>query len=72
MAQMAVAWVLQNDNVASAITGGSRPEQVKANAAAAGKSLSARDTCRHRRGAGRRRRARRLVGRVHVAEKRPT
>ena len=31
MAQMAVAWVLQNDNVASAITGGSRPEQVKAN-----------------------------------------
>ena len=40
MAQMAVAWVLQNDNVASAITGGSRPEQVKANAAAAGKALS--------------------------------
>ena len=40
MAQMAVAWVLQNDNVASAITGGSRPEQVKTNAAAAGKSLS--------------------------------
>jgi aryl-alcohol dehydrogenase-like predicted oxidoreductase len=39
MAQMAVAWVLQNDNVASAITGGSRPEQVKDNAAAAGKSL---------------------------------
>ena len=31
---------MQNDNVASAITGGSRPEQVKANAAAAGKSLS--------------------------------
>src|SRR6476469_3157492 len=40
MAQMAVAWVLQNDNVASAITGGSRPEQVKTNAAAAGKTLS--------------------------------
>ena len=40
MAQMAVAWVLQNDNVASAITGGSRPEQVKDNAAAAGTSLS--------------------------------
>jgi aryl-alcohol dehydrogenase-like predicted oxidoreductase len=40
MAQMAVAWVLQNDNVASAITGGSRPQQVKDNAAAAGKSLS--------------------------------
>ncbi len=41
MAQLAVAWVLQNDNVASAITGGSRPEQVKDNAAAAGKKLSA-------------------------------
>jgi aryl-alcohol dehydrogenase-like predicted oxidoreductase len=40
MAQMTVAWVLQNANVASAITGGSRPEQVKDNAAAAGKSLS--------------------------------
>ena len=35
-----MAWVLQNDNVASAITGGSRPEQVKDNAAAAGKSLA--------------------------------
>jgi aryl-alcohol dehydrogenase-like predicted oxidoreductase len=41
MAQLAVAWVLQNDNVASAITGGSRPEQVRDNAAAAGKQLSA-------------------------------
>jgi aryl-alcohol dehydrogenase-like predicted oxidoreductase len=40
MSQLAVAWVLQNDNVASAITGGSRPEQVKDNAAAAGRSLS--------------------------------
>jgi hypothetical protein len=34
------AVVLQNDNVVSASTGGSRLEQVKANAAAAGKSLS--------------------------------
>jgi aryl-alcohol dehydrogenase-like predicted oxidoreductase len=41
MAQLAVAWVLQNDNVASAITGGSRPEQVHDNAVAAGKKLSA-------------------------------
>jgi len=41
MAQLAVAWVLQNDNVASAITGGSRPEQVRDNAAAAGRTLSA-------------------------------
>jgi aryl-alcohol dehydrogenase-like predicted oxidoreductase len=41
MAQLAVAWVLQNDNVASAITGGSRPEQITANAEAAGKKLTA-------------------------------
>jgi aryl-alcohol dehydrogenase-like predicted oxidoreductase len=40
MAQLAVAWVLQNDNVATAITGGSRPEQVTSNAAAAGHRLS--------------------------------
>jgi aryl-alcohol dehydrogenase-like predicted oxidoreductase len=40
MAQLAVAWVLQNDNVASAITGASRPEQVRSNAAAAGRKLS--------------------------------
>ncbi len=36
MAQLAVAWVLQNDNVASAIIGASRPEQVVENVAAAG------------------------------------
>ncbi len=41
MAQLAVAWVLQNDNVASAITGGSRPEQVTSNAEAAGRTLTA-------------------------------
>jgi len=41
MAQLAVAWVLDNDNVATAITGGSRAEQVKDNAAAAGHKLSA-------------------------------
>ncbi len=41
MAQLAVAWVLQNDNIASAITGGSRPEQVQANVVAADKKLSA-------------------------------
>jgi aryl-alcohol dehydrogenase-like predicted oxidoreductase len=40
MAQLAVAWVLQNDNVASAITGGSRPDQVTSNAAVAGRKLS--------------------------------
>ena len=36
LAQLAVAWVLQNENVASAIIGASRPEQVGENAAAAG------------------------------------
>ncbi len=41
MAQLAVAWVLHNDNVASAITGGSRPEQVTSNVKAAGHRLSA-------------------------------
>ncbi len=41
MAQLAVAWVLANDNVACAIVGASRPEQVADNAAAAGVRLSA-------------------------------
>ncbi|MGD9955290.1 MAG: aldo/keto reductase family protein [Candidatus Nanopelagicales bacterium] len=36
MAQLAVAWVLQNDNVSSAIIGASRPEQVAENVKAAG------------------------------------
>jgi len=40
MPQLALAWVLQNDNVASAITGGSHPEQVTSNAAAADRKLS--------------------------------
>jgi voltage-dependent potassium channel beta subunit len=35
-AQMAIAWVLQNDNVAAALVGASRPEQVKENVKAAG------------------------------------
>ncbi|GAA3525339.1 aldo/keto reductase [Aeromicrobium flavum] len=41
LAQLAVAWVLANDNVAGAIVGASRPEQVTANAAAAGLRLDA-------------------------------
>jgi aryl-alcohol dehydrogenase-like predicted oxidoreductase len=41
MAQLAVAWVLQNDNVASAIIGASRPEQVHDNVKAAGVKLDA-------------------------------
>jgi aryl-alcohol dehydrogenase-like predicted oxidoreductase len=40
MAQLAVAWVLQNDNVAAALVGASRPEQVRENVVAAGKKLS--------------------------------
>ncbi|GAA4500028.1 aldo/keto reductase family protein [Actinoallomurus oryzae] len=39
MAQLAVAWVLQNPNVSSAIIGASRPEQVRDNARAAGVRL---------------------------------
>jgi aryl-alcohol dehydrogenase-like predicted oxidoreductase len=39
MAQLAVAWVLQNRNVSSAIIGASRPEQVRENAKAAGARL---------------------------------
>ena len=40
-AQLAVAWVLQNPNVAGAIVGASRPEQIASNAAAAGVKLDA-------------------------------
>jgi aryl-alcohol dehydrogenase-like predicted oxidoreductase len=40
MVDMALAWVLREPNVASAIIGASRPEQVHANAAAAGTELS--------------------------------
>ena len=39
MAQLAVAWVLQNDNVAAALVGASRPEQVAENVKAAGVTL---------------------------------
>lgn len=41
MAQLAVAWVLQNPNVSSAIIGASRPEQVTDNVKAAGVKLDA-------------------------------
>ncbi len=41
LAQLAVAWVLQNDNVSAAIIGASRPEQVTENVKAAGVSLDA-------------------------------
>jgi aryl-alcohol dehydrogenase-like predicted oxidoreductase len=41
MAQLAVAWVLQNQNVAAAIIGASRPEQVADNVGASGVRLEA-------------------------------
>ncbi|MFJ8687152.1 aldo/keto reductase family protein [Micromonospora wenchangensis] len=41
MPQLAVAWVLQNPNVASAIIGASRPDQVHDNVKAAGVTLEA-------------------------------
>jgi aryl-alcohol dehydrogenase-like predicted oxidoreductase len=39
MAQLAVAWVLQNPNVSAAIIGATRPEQVRDNVRAAGRKL---------------------------------
>jgi aryl-alcohol dehydrogenase-like predicted oxidoreductase len=41
LAQLAIAWVLQNDNVASALVGASRPEQVAENVKAAGVTIPA-------------------------------
>jgi aryl-alcohol dehydrogenase-like predicted oxidoreductase len=41
MAQLALAWVLQNKNVAAAIIGASRPEQVESNVKAVGVTLDA-------------------------------
>ncbi|PUB26775.1 aryl-alcohol dehydrogenase-like predicted oxidoreductase [Promicromonospora sp. AC04] len=41
MAQLSVAWVLQNDNVAAALVGASRPEQVAENVKASGVTIPA-------------------------------
>jgi aryl-alcohol dehydrogenase-like predicted oxidoreductase len=41
MAQLAVAWVLQNPNVSSAIVGATRPEQLRDNVKASGVKLDA-------------------------------
>ena len=41
MAQLALAWVLREENVASAIVGASRPEQLEDNAGASGVELDA-------------------------------
>ena len=38
-AQLAIAWVLANDNVASALVGASRPEQVRENVKASGTEI---------------------------------
>jgi aryl-alcohol dehydrogenase-like predicted oxidoreductase len=40
LAQLAIAWVLSNDNVAAALIGASRPEQVRDNVQASGVKLS--------------------------------
>jgi aryl-alcohol dehydrogenase-like predicted oxidoreductase len=41
MAQMAIAWILRQPNVTSAITGATRPEQVEDNVKAAAIKLDA-------------------------------
>ena len=41
MAQLSIAWVLQNPNVAAALVGASRPEQIAANVKASGVKLDA-------------------------------
>lgn len=41
MAQLAIAWTLQNPNVSAALVGASRPEQVRDNVKAAGVRLDA-------------------------------
>ena len=41
MPQLAIAWVLQNPNVAAALVGASRPEQIASNVAASGVKLDA-------------------------------
>jgi aryl-alcohol dehydrogenase-like predicted oxidoreductase len=46
MAALAVAWVLQNDNVSAALVGASRPEQVAENVKAAGVKIPA-DAMKH-------------------------
>jgi aryl-alcohol dehydrogenase-like predicted oxidoreductase len=39
LAQLAIAWTLQNPNVSAAIVGATRPEQVRENAQASGVRL---------------------------------
>ncbi|MFM8204729.1 MAG: aldo/keto reductase, partial [Actinomycetales bacterium] len=42
LSQLAIAWVLQNPNVSSAIIGASKPSQIKENVKASGVKLSKR------------------------------
>ena len=49
MSQLAIAWVLQNPNVATAMVGASRPEQVAENVKAVGRGDPAGADDRHRR-----------------------
>jgi aryl-alcohol dehydrogenase-like predicted oxidoreductase len=46
MAQLALAWVLREENIASAIVGASRPEQVHQNASASGIELDSETLAR--------------------------
>ncbi len=39
LSQLALAWILREQNVASAIIGASRPEQIEEDVAAAGKTV---------------------------------
>ena len=58
MAQLCLAWVLRQDNVAAAIVGASRPEQVHENARGRRRAVERRHAARDRRGAA----ARRVLG----------
>jgi aryl-alcohol dehydrogenase-like predicted oxidoreductase len=44
MSQLAIAWVLQNENVSSAIIGATKPAQIKDNVKASGVKLSKEST----------------------------
>ncbi len=58
MAQLSIAWVLQNPNVAAALVGASRPEQIAGNVKASGVKLDAEVLTAIDDGTRRRRRAR--------------
>ena len=49
LAQLAIAWTLQNPNVSAAIVGATRPEQVRENVKASGVTLDRVSAAEHRR-----------------------